>query len=195
MSNEGPSGVVIPNDQFDLDRLRLSQNFAEEIGVKKAIVTVPVRKPNRQSFIRIHPDQSWRLETAVLELKDERETYLVAPEIRQELAGEIIPKVLFTAVTRQGVVFLWPVRLPGLDSRLDEWNHSALEIAQVAMKRWVRVVPNMGLGGYEPYMATADLPEPDWPDIGFEGLIRVAFKDRYIETPDHLVIRKLRGEL
>ena len=195
MLNEQSGETAFVTEKFDLDRLRLSQDFSGEVGIKKAIVTVPVRRPSRQAFIRVHPTSSWQLVTAVLELKDERETYLVAPEIRSELPGEIIPKVLFTAITRQGVVFLWPVRLPGPDGRLDEWNRSALEIAPIAMKNWVRVVSNNALGGYEPYIATADLPEPDWPDIGFEGLIKVAFKDRYIETPDHFVIQKLRGEL
>ncbi len=66
---------------FDLERLRLSQDFPSQVGVKKAILTVPVRKPDRQWFIRVHPDPDWRLETAVLELKDERETYLVEPEM------------------------------------------------------------------------------------------------------------------
>jgi hypothetical protein len=194
MFNERSGEPIPPNDQFDLDRLRLSQDFAEEIGVKKAIVTVPVRKPNRQSFIRIHPDQSWRLETAVLELKDERETFLVEPELWPDLMGEIVPKVLFTAITRQRVVFLWPVRLPGADGRIDEWNRSALEAAHLAIDGWVRVAANMSLGGYEVYQASADLPKPEWPDIGFRGLLEVAFKDRFIRTVDHPVIRRLRGE-
>ena len=85
MSNEGLGGVIAPDDQFDLARLRLSQDFAGQIGVKKAIITVPVRKPQRQWFIRAHPDPSWRLETAVLDVTDERETYLVEPELWDEL--------------------------------------------------------------------------------------------------------------
>jgi len=41
-------------DQFDPSRLRLSQNFVESVGVKKALLTVPVRKPGRQDFVRTH---------------------------------------------------------------------------------------------------------------------------------------------
>ena len=73
--------------QLDVNRLRLSQDFANKIGVRKAIITVPVRKPDRQWFVRVHPDSEWRLETAVLELKDERQTYLVDPELWSELPG------------------------------------------------------------------------------------------------------------
>lgn len=43
-----------------------------------------------------------------------------------DLMGEIVPKMLFTAVDRQGVPFLWPVRSPTEDGRLDAWNQSAL---------------------------------------------------------------------
>ena len=39
-------------DRFDPSRLRLSQNFVESVGVKKALLTVPVRKPGRQDFVR-----------------------------------------------------------------------------------------------------------------------------------------------
>jgi hypothetical protein len=180
---------------FDLSRLRLAQNFSESIGVKKALLTVPVRKPNRQEFVRVHPDENMRLETAVLELKEDRETYLVEPELWAELAGELTPKALFTAINRQGVLTIWPVRLPGEDGRHDEWNRSALEAAQMAMNRWVRVAANMSLGAYEVYEASADLPDPQWPDLNFQQILEVAFKDRFVRSLDHAVVRRLRGDL
>ncbi len=195
MLNEEPGEATVQSDSFDLSRLRLSQDFAGMIGVKKAIITVPVRRPHRQWFVRVHPDESWRLETAVLEVADERETYLVEPALWPDLAGEIIPKVLFGAINRQGVFFIWPIRLPGADGRLDEWNRSALEAAQIAMDRWVRVAANRALGAYDVFEARADFPELEWPEIGFKALLEVAFKDRFIRTPDHPVIRSLRGEL
>ena len=180
-------------DPFDPARLRLSQDFENKIGVKKAILTVPVRKPDRQWFIRVHPAADWRLDTAVLELKEDRETYLVEPSLWPELPGEVVPKVLFTAINRQGVVFLWPVRLQGSDGKWDEWNRSAMEAALLAMKGWIRVAANMSLGAYEVFEATADLPEPEWPDIGFQKLLEVGFKDHFIRDLDHPVLRKLRG--
>jgi len=182
-------------DLMDPARLRLSQDFAANIGVKKALLTVPVRKPNRQEFVRVHPEESWRLETAVLELKEDRETYLVDPSLWSELPGEIVPKTLVTVINRQGVTSLWPIRLPGADGRHDEWSRSALEAAQMAMKHWIRVAANISLGAYEVFEAIADLPEPDWPDVGFKKLLEIAFRDRFITTPDHAVIRKLRGQL
>jgi len=83
------------NDLFDPEKQRISQDFASTIGVKKALLTIPVRKPDRQWFIRVHPDEGKMLQTAVLELREERETYLLNRDLWSELPGEITPKVLF----------------------------------------------------------------------------------------------------
>ena len=183
-----------PENPFDPARLRLTQNFAEAAGVKKALITVPVRKPSRQEFIRTHPDTSYRLETAVLEMKEDRETYLVDPSMWHELPGEISPKVLYTTISRQGVLTLWPVRLPSEDGRLDEWSRSALEAAEMAQKKWVRVAANMSLRAYEVYEAVGNIPDPEWPDIPFQKILEIAFRDRFITDLDHPVVRRLRGE-
>jgi len=187
--------VKIIEDSFDLKRLRLSQNFAEQIGVKKALITVPVRKPDRQWFIRTHPDPRYRCEVAILEMKEDRESYLVDPVLWPELPGEVAAKLLFTAINRQGVVFLLPARLPNPNGRRDEWGRSLLEGAGKGMDSWVRIVANLGLGAYEVFEATAALPEPEWPNEPFEKLVEIGFRDRIIRAVDHPVLKKLRGEL
>ena len=198
--NRAGEGIQTPTsftpseeDPFNLDKLRLSQDFASAIGVKKHILTVPVRKPGRQDFVRVYPGEDWRLQTAVLELKEERETYLVDQSLRSELSIEITPKVLFTTINRQGVVFLWPIRLPGDDGRVDEWNLSALKAAQMAMDGWVRVAANMSLGAYDVYEAAGDIPNPTWPDVTFNDLVRIAFKDKFIRDHSHPVLLRLQG--
>ncbi len=180
---------------FDPATLRLSQNFGESAGVKKLVTTIPVRKPNKQDFIRVHADPAYRLETAVLEFKEERETYLVAPALWSELPSELTPKVLFTAINRQKVLFVGPVRLPGEDGRHDEWNASALEAASMAHKDWIRLSANMSLGAYEVYQATGALPEPEWPEMEFGKILEIAFKGRFITDLDHPALRRLRGEI
>lgn len=183
------------DNTFDINQLRLSQDFSVLAGVKKALITIPVRKPSKQDWIRVRDSEDWVLQTAVLELKDERETFLVAKELWSELPGEIVPKVIYTAINRQGVIFLWPIRLPGEDGRHDEWNRSALEAAERAKTQWVRIMANMSLGAYEVYEAVGDMPEPIWPDITFQKVIEIAFKDRFIKSIDHPVVRRLRGEI
>ena len=183
-------------DPFDPENLRLSQDFTAMVGVKKQLLTVPVRKPAKEWFVRAHPDPAYRVQTAVIELKEDRETYLVDQSLWHELAAEstFSPRALFTAASRQSVVFIWPVRLPGQDGKIDDWSRSALEAAELATKKWVRVQSNMALGAYDVYEALADIPEPDWPAVPFKELLRVAFKDRFIDALDHPVLRRLRGE-
>ena len=59
---ENPS--TIPDPFGDLSALRLDQSYAETAGVKKLLTTVPVRKPSRQDFVRVHPDPAYRLTPA-----------------------------------------------------------------------------------------------------------------------------------
>jgi len=187
--------TAMNTNPFDPQHLRLSQDFTGQIGGKKALMSVPVRKPDRQWFVRVHPSPEWRLDTAVLHIKEDRETYLVAPALWPALFGELVPTALLTAVTRQGVVFLWHIRLPGPEGRLDEWNRSALDAAQRAARGWIRVSANQALGAYDVLDPALPLPDPEWPDGDFATLLELAFRDRFIETLDHPVLRRLRGEL
>ena len=183
-------------DLFDPSRLRISQDFESEIGVKKALLTVPVHKPSRQWFVRVHPDQEFRLNTAILEIKEDREVYLVDPDLASQLPGEVRACCLFTAINRQGAVFLWNVTLPDPNGRRNEWARSALEAANMAMYDWIRVVANMNLGAYEVSVSQAKLPEPQWPEsVTFKKLLEVAFRDRFIRDGDHPILKRLRGEV
>ena len=188
--------VTVPNP-FDPASLRLSQDFAANLGVKKQLLSVPVRKPYGAWFVRVHPGPDYRLETMVIDLKEDREIYLVDKPLWSALAGEstLSPRALFTAVNRHGDVFLWPVRLPGPDGKIDEWSRTALEAAMLAQNSWVRVTANLSLGAYEVHVATGSLPEPTWPESSFADLANIAFKGKFITSLDHPVLRKLRGEV
>ena len=183
------------NNRFDVSKLRLTQDFASKIGVKKLFLTVPVRKPNRQEFVRVRKGEDHQLQTAILEMKEDRESFLVDPSLWNELPGEIIPKVILTAINRQGILFLWPIRLPGPDGRSDAWNDSALQAASIAEDKWVRVAANMSLGAYDVYDAGSELADPEWPELEFQKIIEIAFKDRFIASMDHPTVRRLRGEI
>jgi hypothetical protein len=195
MNKPNPVTVEPTPDPFsDLAKLRLDQNYAETAGVRKLLRTVPVRKPGPQDFVRTHPDL--RLTpAALLELKDDREMYYVSPALAPELAGEYFVATLYLTVSRQGVTSLWPVRLPGPDGKHLEWWRSAAEAAAMAENRWIKIRADMGLGAYQIYEAINDaIPEPTWPTESFEEIVRVAFRDRFIDRSDHPVLKRLRGE-
>jgi hypothetical protein len=187
------AAAAASSDPFDLSNLRLTQDFVETAGVKRLLTTVPVRKPNPQDFVRVNPHTDYRAPLAVIEMRDDREVFLVPPDIARELPGEFVMVMLFTTINRQGVVHLWPVRLPAPDGRVIEWHRSAMEAAQLAMKRWIRVKANMALGAYEIWEAAASIPDPTWPEISFQELLRIGFKERLIAGFDHPIIKRLRG--
>jgi hypothetical protein len=98
MSGVSPAAVATataaPNptpDLFDdLAKLRLSQAFAGTGGVKKLRRTVPVHRPHPQDFFRVNPDPAFRENFPIIELKEEREEYLVAPALVPELSRRFI---------------------------------------------------------------------------------------------------------
>lgn len=184
------------NDPFDPKRLALGQDFGAAVGVRKLLTTVPVRKPLKHEWVFAHPNTSHTLETAALAYKEDREEiYLVERALWPELSGEIRPIVVITTINRQGVLFLWPIKLPGPDGRHDAWNASALEAVSFAKRGWVRVAANMSLGAYELHEPVTPLPPPAFPEYDMHQLLAIAFKDRVIRDLNHVVLKKLRGEV
>ena len=183
------------NDPFDLARLRVSQNFFETAGVKKVLTTIPVRKPGPQEFVRVRPEPTYRDTLAFLELKDDKEIYLVDLQSVPELASECYLATLYTAMTRTGVLFMWPVKIPAADGggRGSNWHKSAAAAAELGMTQWVRIRSNMSLGAYEVFISEdKKIPEPEWPDLTYGELCRKAFKDLLVNHIDHPAAKRLR---
>lgn len=79
--------VEVPAPAADLfgslDALRVASGETEESLVEAVLSHVPVRKPAKEWFFRIHPEYS--LDTLVLEMKEDGETLLVVPAMRGAL--------------------------------------------------------------------------------------------------------------
>lgn len=186
-----PSSLQI--EGFNLDALRLPQNFGETLCVKRLITRVPVRKPSKTDFFRVRPGEDWRFQTMILELKDDGETFLVAPAVWGVVPGLLRPAMLHTAIDRRNNLFMIPVPLPGEDGRRNSWHQSLAEVVSMAETNWVRIVANKAVGGYDMLVAEGNLADPDWPEVGFQELVKIAFRERLIQTPDHPVIMQLLG--
>jgi hypothetical protein len=181
------------DDPFDLAQLRVTPEELEGPSVRKLLTQVPVRKPGDQDFIRVRPEPQFRETMAFIELKDDREIYLLNRKKVPEW-GEFFNATLFTAITRTGVVFLWPVKVSAADAKANEWHLSAATAAQHAMRHWIRVKANLKLRGYEIFEAeAANIPDPIWPSLSFEEIYRIAFRDRIVSSIDHPVLKQLRG--
>jgi hypothetical protein len=181
---------------FNLDKFRLKgSHLTEHACGKKLLTTIPVRRPSKEVWFRSHPDPSFRFPACLIELKELNETYLVDSELWPHLGGEstFVTKELITVMSRQQNLLIWPIRLPGADGRIDPWNASAMEAANMARDKWIRLSPNRSLGAYEILEGRDPQASVEWPDQPFDTLLKIAFKGRVIESLDHPVIRQLRG--
>ena len=87
-SNKEVVDAAASSDPLDLEKLRITPEMLETTGVKKLLTTVPVRKPIAQDFVRVQPEPQYRETLAFIELKDDRETYIVDLGAVPELQGE-----------------------------------------------------------------------------------------------------------
>lgn len=185
-----------PPDPFDPATLRINPDTAAgAIGVKRKILSVKCGKPDKMEFVRVHPDKTFRIDTAVIVDKTNRESYLVAPPLWPELSDFISLVRLCVAVNRHGTTFLWPATLPDPNGRPMDWHTSMLEAQELAIQSWVRVQADMSAGSYAVFEATGNLPEPQWPDLTLHDILKLAFKTRFIDSTNHPFLQELFGEV
>jgi hypothetical protein len=195
--SEHPAVESEASDPFDLDSQRIDPEAGGLGSVRRIVTHIPVRKPGRQQFVRVHPETELPVE--LLTLKDEGESYLIAPELRGTLSGETTLVTLQLTVTPQGVLSIWPVVIPG--DPPNAWHSSAVEAANYARESWIKLSSDRHLGAYRVLQAQGQLPEPVWPEeLGetplqmMQAALRIAFRDRMIDNWDHPVLKRLRGE-
>ena len=116
---------TIHQDLFDnIHRLRAGSNFSERSNPQKVLVSVPVRKPEPQEFFRVCPSEDYQFDTYTVEVKTKKEHYLIEPHLIPYLPSDAKPKLIFTCINAQGVVFLYPLPL-GQVARANDYTRSA----------------------------------------------------------------------
>ena len=189
-----PTSEVVLIDGINLNDLKLTQDFGADLGVKTEMTLIPVRRPKKTEFYRIRDE---RIGLKILEIKEENDTeiYLCAPNV-VGCVNELVRAVaIFPAINRTNNVFLITIPLPQADGRRNSWHQSLDDACTMAVKKWVRVVANKSMSGYDVVSAVAPLPEPEWPDKTLGELISIAFRDRVIKSLDHPVIQRLLGKV
>jgi hypothetical protein len=187
---------------FDFDTLRLPPTFEQGITAKKLVTTIPVRKPKSGlEFFRIRPEEDWTFLSYFLDLKEgEEEKYMVITKLLEEVSstGKLKPVKIFTGMTFTGqVFFLSDIPLPDSNGKDNEYNRSRRLAYHHATTKWIKIQANMALGAYDIIEAKSQLPEPVWPEepVSMINALEIAFKDKLIDSYDHPVLKRLRGEL
>ena len=192
-------GAAAP-DPFNAKALRLPPAFEHNAGVRKVISTIPVRKPHSQEWIRVHSGEDFSDNFGVIILKEENEYYLLHPNLVGAYENEMTRVRIFTVMSMNKNLFMWPCKLPGSGHKnADSWNNSAIEAAEVAMKRKARVQANKAINAYEYSFSDNPTPENDpvWPELPYDEMIRIAFvkPGRFVDSHNHEVDPSPAGRL
>ncbi len=185
-------------DPFDPARLRLAQDFSAAAGVREILLSVKFCKPSKESFFRVHPSEEYRIRGGIIELKDDDSaTYWVDPELWPAMSDQptFSPRAIFTAITRQGMLFLWGCKLPGPDGRTPDWVSIPLQAAKLAETQWTQMFWDQTRRQHRVRTAPKLQDEPQFPTKPFPELLRLAFKDRVITSLEDPTLKRLRGEL
>jgi len=187
--------VSLPSTtELDLASLALPQNFADLAMVKTESIRIPLSKPGRQMWFSPHPDQKLWMTVAILKDETDSENYVLTENVRNLVQNDWMAKTLVPCITKQGTLMLWPIRMPGADGKLDSWNQSAMQIAMNYGDRWIRVGSNRESGSYEATTPVAEFDVPKWPEDMTE-VFRKALKSAMIDSLDHPILKRLRGEI
>lgn len=193
-SFEAKNTTAFKIDPLDPASLRIDPRAVADVDVKRALIHMPVRKPSRQEFFRVRAGQAYQNSMAIVELKEERETYAVAPAVASVMPGEVRLVQIRLCISRTGVCFLWPVPLPPADGRENAWHKTARSAAEIAEKNWTRLIPSMGAGCYDIFTAPSGMADPVWPEGSLTEMFKAAFGNgRFINSIEHPVIQRLLG--
>jgi len=151
------------------------------------LVSLPVRKPNKGQFFRIHPTLHADVNLFKIESSSGTETYAVYPDMVGMLDG-IQLYTLFLGIHRDGSCFLWPISATSSDG----WSRSGRQIAIAAMEKWVRLVADRSANTYMKRVANNFNDDAQFPaNKTFEELLSLAFGDgRIIDTADHHIVKE-----
>lgn len=172
--------------------LRLQQDYEHMAEVTKVVTTVTIGKPNGQTFFRVHHE--WKAVYRVFEKKQDykSEFFIVDTNAVPELASEAPPRLIVPLITRDGSLYVWPLRIGTAEKEADLAARSAYAAMQEAQSSWVRL--KWKGREFECFVAKGELPQPEWPDITFDEILDLAFAGRVIESANHPVVKALNGE-
>jgi hypothetical protein len=177
----------------NLAKWRVDPDYLKAAATKKQITRIPIRKPDRQQFIRVHADPEYHFSASIIDYEETREKFIVLPEVAKELAGEVKNVVLYTYTTRSGDLFLWPIKSLVDLAMSNPWIETAHQAAVIAKEKWIRVVANQNARSYDILEPVNPIPDPTWPELSMIEILNIAFRGRIVTTLDDEIILKLKG--
>jgi hypothetical protein len=185
-----PPAAAVDMSVFDnLDDLRIADPAAFS-GDVEHLTYLAVRKPRRDEYFRACPNPDLAMTTAIWTDEETRDVYIILPGAREVMAESCRVVALVLCQNRQCTSFFWPV---SADTRARGWAESARAAVVIAQRKWIKIRGDLAGGAYVVYEAANQNGEPNWPDLTLSGLLKLAFRDRLIDTPMHAAVRRLQG--
>jgi len=179
---------------FDMNEFSISP-VGQTAAVRKVILQVPVKKPNKQKFFKVLPGSEWEACVSVIEIKEDNEFYIVKANVIPYVQAETKLVRLHLAYYMDGTPFLIPVPLPDADGKWNSWHRSLDSAVKSATKKWVRAIADKASGGYILMEAIQNYPEPKLPEeMKLVNYIEIAFRGRIIGDPEHPLVMQLYGK-
>ena len=182
------------DDEFSPENLRLLNKIDLRDLVTAELVELSARKPKKDEWFRVHPD--YQQQGGILEIDSENKVFWVSKKMQSQVAHDpcFTFRLCVLVVTRQGVPFIWPVKT---DVEAGGSGDRYVRIPFAAMthgrEKWTRLYWSQDRREHQ--IETSDLLDaPKFPDKPFEELLKLAFKDAVISTPDHPAILNLKGK-
>jgi hypothetical protein len=153
---------------------------------------MPIRNPGKMEFIRVNSDPVYRARVCILNDPRTETIYIVAPNLKNELEGDVAAAELVLAANQDGEHFLWLAKMPAYDN--EPFGTTRMAAISQAKTGWTRLRIRTDRKGYDAIQAMDTFADPQWPATSFEEICRDSFADRFISSMDHPVIKRLRGE-
>lgn len=185
--------IALAPQRSALDRYRRTDASVLAGPLRPPSYSVVIRRPRKTEFIRTQLSPGCLGPFPLVVDRDNERFYAVDRSMWQLLAGHLVNMALIPSTTDMGRIFLWPVRLPDAEGRLDSWNESAMHLARLAEERWLRLDRDRDGNEYVPVFPERDLPDPDWSDIVFDHLLGLAENGRDVRSEDDPIVRRLLG--
>jgi len=173
-------------DSFDTASLKFKQK------AKKILKTIPCKSiPDAQDYVRVRAGDGWQIETLLVQDEKTRDYYIIAQKLHDQLLTKGFRALLRMAMSHSGDPFIWILKMSPIDPRTESWCHSAMAKATLAETAWVQIGEDR-MGYREMMVYTGMNREPQWPDMEFKDVLRLCFNDRFIDSLDHPVVKRLR---
>ena len=183
-------------EEIDFDEIAAEYAHQPDLAEEAEFTGIPIRNPKNDEFFRVHPDEAFTRNVNTIKYKSENEVYMIKKSVYKALKMPescFLIQQLYVCLTRANTPFLCCVPLEDSQGKMNPWHRSGHSTMEVAKEFWIRRQAEQSNSQYTVAKAKPGVcPEPKWPDMTLEEMIKMAFqKDYYISSVDHPILRKL----